>query len=287
MAYELRLGLPKESRPEDDGTAFFLDPVIKEETIRTVAKPRVNLLERRNQSAMLRDDDGRPITFDGQLDPGESVLSQLGEPHRYPMLSMVRERVRRWRFYHQIRTDPESPLRSVQIGTRTPVLAHDGRDLAAAMQTIVEIGDHEQLAEAVADAFDGARIEVAFGEDARFLLMLRTPGVRRSLEAAELSDGTLRYLALLAALYSPRPPELLVLNEPETSLHPRVLEPLARQIIAAAKRSQVIVVSHAAPLVDAVCAARDAVRIELVKPSGQTQVADRGQLDAPSWKWTT
>jgi predicted ATPase len=78
-----------------------------------------------------------------------------------------------------------------------------------------------------------------------------------------------------------------VLNEPETSLHPRVLEPLARQIIAAAKRSQVIVVSHAAPLVDAICKTRDATRIELAKTGGETVVAERGLLDVPAWKWTT
>ena len=53
---------------------------------------------------------------------------------------MFRERLRRWRFYHQIRTDPDSPVRAPQIGTRTPVLAHDGHDLASALQTIIEKG---------------------------------------------------------------------------------------------------------------------------------------------------
>ena len=260
---------------------------MKEETIRTIKSPKVNLLERRNMSAMLRDDEGRPVTFGAQLEEQESVLSQLAEPHRYPMLSIVRERLRRWRFYHQIRTDAESPVRSVQIGTRTPVLAHDGSDLAAALQTIAEIGDGKGFDAAVADAFDGARVVVAYGHDARFRIEFETPGVFRPLEAAELSDGTLRFLALLAALYSPRPPELLVLNEPETSLHPRLLEPLGRQIVAAAARSQVIVVSHAAPLVDVICNAPDATRIELQKHGGETTVADRAPLDEPSWKWTT
>ena len=56
------------------------------------------------------------------------------------------------------------------------------------------------------------------------------PGLLRPLKAAELSDGTLRYLLWIAALLSPRPPELLVLNEPETSLHPDLLPALARLI---------------------------------------------------------
>jgi predicted ATPase len=281
IAYELRLGLPVPA-----GSMFDSDPEVKAETLRTVVTPKVNLLERRLRSAMLRDSDGRPITFGVSLDLNESVLSQLGEPHRYPALSMLRERLRGWRFYHQMRTDAESPMRTAQVGTRTPVLAHDGQDLPAALGTIIENGDGEALADAVRDAFDGARVEVTV-ERSRFRLELHAAGVHRPMDAAELSDGTLRYLALVAALLSPRPPELLVLNEPETSLHPRLLLPLARQIIVAAKRSQVIVVSHAAALVDAVAAERDTVRIELEKQDGETAVAGRRIVDEPAWKWTS
>ena len=115
-------------------------------------------------------------------------LSQLAEPHRYPVLSMLRERLRRWRFYHQIRTDHDSPARSVQVGTRTPVLAHDGHDLAAAIQTILEIGDGESLHDAVAEAFDGARVAI-HAHEGRFQLLLQTPGVLRSLDAAAMLSG--------------------------------------------------------------------------------------------------
>jgi predicted ATPase len=59
---------------------------------------------------------------------------------------------------------------------------------------------------------------------------LRQHGLLRPLKASELSDGTLRYLLLVAALLSPRPPTLMILNEPETSLHPDLLPPLARLI---------------------------------------------------------
>jgi predicted ATPase len=285
MAYELRLGLPATKRKPEPVTAFRHDPLVKEETIRTLTKPKVNLLERRNESAMLRDDDGRARTFGATIDPYESVLSQLAEPHRYPVLALLRERLRRWRFYHQIRTDTESPLRSPQIGSRTTVLSHDGHDLAAALQTIRENGDDIGLAEAIAEAFDGAELTIT-SDNARFAVQLETPGVYRPLEAAELSDGTLRYLALVAALRTPVPPELLVLNEPETSLHPRLLGPLAKQIIEASRQSQVIVVSHAAELVDAICKARNAVRIELVKDAGATKVKGQRPVDEPPWKWT-
>jgi predicted ATPase len=282
-AYELRLGLPS---PPGDGSPFSLDPQVKEETIRTLGKPHVRLLERRKESVMLRDEEGRPQTFAGVIDISESVLSQLAEPHRYPVLSILRERLRRWRFYHQIRTDQDSPLRSPQIGTRTPVMAHDGRDLAAALETIRQNGNDRELDASIAEAFDGASL-VIDAVDTRLHLALQTPGVFRPMDATELSDGTLRYLALLAALRTPRPPELLVFNEPETSLHPRLLAPLGRQIIEASKQSQIIVVSHAQPLVDAIAAHKDATRIDLVKIAGATTVANRRTMDEPSWKWTS
>jgi predicted ATPase len=59
-----------------------------------------------------------------------------------------------------------------------------------------------------------------------------------------LSDGALRYLLLTAALLTPRPPTLLVLNEPETSLHPDLSPALARLIASASPHSQLIVVTH-------------------------------------------
>lgn len=73
---------------------------------------------------------------------------------------------------------------------------------------------------------------------------LSLPGMNRPLAAQEMSDGTLRFLYLAAALLTPRPPELLVLNEPETSLHPRLLEPLAALVVGAARFAQVMLTTH-------------------------------------------
>ena len=94
----------------------------------------------------------------------------------------------------------------------------------------------------------GSKIEIT-SSDGYFEMEKRQHGLLRPLKAAELSDGTLRYLLLIAALLSPRPPDLMILNEPETSLHPDLLPPLARLIAQAAQRTQIIVVSHAEPLV--------------------------------------
>ena len=112
---------------------------------------------------------------------------------------------------------------------------------------IGEIGDRDALARTIADAFDGARVSITH-DGGWFQVGLEQPGVLRRMGAAELSDGTLRYLLLAAALLSPRPPSLLVLNEPETSLHRDLLPALGRLIQAAASRGQVVVVTHSAPL---------------------------------------
>jgi predicted ATPase len=87
---------------------------------------------------------------------------------------------------------------------------------------------------------------------------------------------------LVAALLSPRPPALMILNEPETSLHPDLWPPLARLIEQASKRSQVVVVSHAAALVSALDANADCRQIVLEKELGETVVSDS---TPPDWSW--
>ena len=74
----------------------------------------------------------------------------------------------------------------------------------------------------------------------------------------------------------------MVLNEPETSLHPDLLAPLARLIGAAAARMQVVVVSHAAPLVEALTGRSDCTPILLEKELGETVAAG---LMPPRWIW--
>jgi predicted ATPase len=151
------------------------------------------------------------------------------------------------------------------------------------MQTIREIGNPAELAAAINDAFPGSRIEITSG-DSYFELEMLQHGLLRPLKAAELSDGTLRYLLLIAALLSPRPPDLMILNEPETSLHPDLLPPLARLIAQAARRAQIIVVSHAEPLVSALAQDPQAQRIVLEKQLGETLVQSD---ERPSWTWPT
>ena len=109
----------------------------------------------------------------------------------------------------------------------------------------------------------------------------------RPLTAAELSDGTLRYLLWVAALLTPRPAELMVLNEPEASLHPDLLPALAGLIARACERSQLVVVTHSAALAASLAdnLGDDLSLLRLTKSDGQTAIFGQGLLDEPAWHW--
>ncbi|MCA0302483.1 MAG: AAA family ATPase [Proteobacteria bacterium] len=277
--YAIDLGLPV-----GGATRFGRDPVIKAESLWTgPLLGRANTFaQRKGPVGSLRNPEGAWRMASDRLGAGDSMLTHCSDPRDAAELLTLRETLRDWRFYDHFRTDPEAPARRPQVGTRTPVLASDGADLAAALATIQDVGASEALDEAVADAFPGGSIEVS-EQDGSFEVEMRQHGLLRPLRAAELSDGTLRYLLLVAALLSPRPPTLMILNEPETSLHPDLLPALSRLIARAATASQLIVVSHAAPLVAAL-ETHGAHRIVLEKQLGETVVAD---AERPAWTWPT
>jgi predicted ATPase len=282
FGYLIDLGLP----PPIPASAFHLDPEIKREVLFAgeQARPSSMLVGRRGPAVRVRDEAGKWQDLPIRLAPFESLMTHCADPRATPELLSLRERIRAWRFYDHFRTDASAPARQVQIGTRTPVLAHDGADLAAAIQTIVEIGDQDGFAAAIDDAFPGSAIEIS-SERGYFALQMHQHGLLRPLGPAELSDGTLRYLLLATALMSPRPPELLILNEPETSLHPELLPALARLIINASRRSQVLVVSHAQALIAVLEAEASCSSIELEKRLGETHIRGAGLFDGPGWTW--
>jgi predicted ATPase len=178
-----------------------------------------------------------------------------------------------WRFYHQFRTDAGSPLRYPQIGVQTNVLSHDRSDLAAALETILEIGDTSALDEGIARAFGGATLHISSNETL-FSVQLQVPGLHRPLDAREFSDGQLRFLCLCAALLSPRPPTLIALNEPETSLHPDLYEPLAQLIARASRSTQIWVTTRSRVLADQIGLLANATPVELTLVEGETRRVD-------------
>ncbi|MDO5084762.1 MAG: AAA family ATPase [Arachnia propionica] len=272
FSYLVDLGLPQQSHH----SAFNRDPEIKREAVwgGPVMRKATLVADRRNGHISLHDAAG------GEPSSVPSHASMLFE---VPELRPLRDDLASWRFHDSLRTDAAAPARRPQIGTRTWSLSSDGADVAAVLQTIVEHG-RTDLDALVDDAFPGSRVEIQ-ADNGVFELTMTQPGMLRPLTAAELSDGTLRYLMWLAALHAPRRPPLMALNEPETSLHPSLIPALGR-LIASVTDTQVVVVTHSAALIDAIAAAvADHAVVELVKDHGETVVSGQQLGDRPPWNW--
>ena len=267
-------------------SAFALDPEIKRECIWAGVKfrPASMLVDRRGPVVSVRNEDGEWSVASSHVPTFDSMLTRIADPQRAPEVLTIRETIRAWRFYDHFRVDAEAPIRSPQLGTRTPTLANDGRDLGPALQTIREIGNGAALDRTIEDAFPGSVLEIEHSEG-RFSIGLKQPGMLRALTAAELSDGTLRFLLWSAALLTPRPPPLMVLNEPETSLHPDLLPALARLILEASKWSQLWIVSHSARLIAALEESGSCNSLRLAKDMGETQIVGQELIETPSWQW--
>jgi predicted ATPase len=281
FGYAIDLGLP----PARATSAFNGDPEIKRECIwaAPVFRPASLLVDRRGSVVRSRAERGWD-TVSHNLEKFDSVLARLADPQRTPEVLTLRDQIRSWRFYDHFRTDADAPARQPHVGTYTPVLADDGHDLAAALQTIREIGDERALDDAIGDAFPGSKLRIS--QDRRlFEIEMMHHGLLRSLSATELSDGTLRYLLLIAVMLTPRPPGLMIFNEPETSLHPDLLPALARLIAKASEQSQVWVVSHSPVLVTALQKQAGCTSIVLKKELGETTVEGLDLLDRPAWSW--
>lgn len=253
-------------------TAFKTDPDMKVETLRFGGAKGKIVAKRRGPSVELRTMDGGLETVPLPFHAPESMLAEVRDGTSYPALAATREILTRWRFYHQFRSDPDSPMRRPQVGFHSPVLAHDGSNLAATLRSIYEADQGGSIDQAVESAFPGTRWRPV-DDSMRFQLQIARGGLDRWLNASELSDGTLRFFCLCAALLTPKPPPLLVLNEPEASLHPGVLEPLAALIAKVPHETQIIVVTHAQPLARAIAVECDAKTVELVRFEDETRRA--------------
>lgn len=287
FSYAVALGLPSPTSGEsrDRPTLFARDPEVKEELIWAGGshRPASELVRRKGPLVQVREERSWRTLTDGMA-PFDSLFDTRGAAD-CPEIGYLRQRLADWRFYDHFRTDPLAPARQAQVGTRTPVLDAEGRDLAATLQTIREIGDPQVLDAVIEQAFPGSRLSIK-AQEGLFTLSLQQAGMLRPLQAAELSDGTLRFMLLAAALLTPRPPGLLVLNEPETSLHPDLLPALAELVAVASRRCQVWIISHSSRLVAALERIPHRQSLSLEKSLGETRIAGQASLlDEPAWRW--
>jgi predicted ATPase len=267
LRYEVSVGFP----PPTAG-AFPEEPQIKTETLSHVSGGRAHrVMDRKGYSVMVRDDDGRPVALDIDILGSETVLGRLEDPVRHPELDEVRRTLLEWRFYHDLRTDPASPLRRPCVAVAAPTLAADGANLAAVFATLAHIRqDTADLDRMIDRALPGCRLVCAGEVQASFGLSY-PDFPKRVFGAEELSDGTLRFLALAGALMSYRLPPFVALNEPESSLHAD-LEPLGEMIVQAAARTQVWLVTHSQRLADVIDRSGLGAVRQVVKRDGATTV---------------
>lgn len=277
--YEVETGLVAQYEVESGVRApaaagFLLEPQIKAETLTMSGGRRpVVVLSRKGPAGFARDEAGRKEELKSGLLASETALGSLQDAARFPDLDLVRRTLLDWRFYHAFRTDRDAPLRQPCLAVTTPTLSSDGSDLAAVFATLAWIRqDMHDLDTAVGDAFPGARLDVPEpGRTASFgVVFPEYP--QRVFEAGELSDGTLRYLALAGALLSYRLPAFIALNEPETSLHPDLLEPLARMVVRASQRTQIWLVTHSQRLAAALAEHGRTVPRRVVKQEAATWI---------------
>lgn len=180
-----------------------------------------------------------------------SILAQRRDPHQYPELTHLGWVLGHIHLYRDWRFGRNTPLRWPQsVALPNHRLESDGSNLALVLNRLASNpGAKRQLLEALRELYDGIddyHVEI---EGGTVQLVLFEAG--RRVPATRLSDGTLRYLCLLAVLCHPDPGAVVCIEEPELGLHPDVLPTVAALIQRASERTQLIVTTHSDVLVDA------------------------------------
>lgn len=184
------------------------------------------------------------------VQPEQSILSQVRDPEHYPELAWLQQSYERIALYRNWTFGPGTPLRREQsTHGRSDFLLDGGENLALVLSKIRARVKPDLLA-ALSKLYDGIEDITLTIDGGNVLLFLEERG-GREIPATRLSDGTLRYLCLLAILLHPEPPPLLVLEEPELGLHPDVIPTVADLLRHASQRTQLVVTTHSRMLVDA------------------------------------
>jgi len=191
------------------------------------------------------EEDGR--TNVGLLMKGIGSLAGAGTPFRPFWAS--------WSIHRDVRTDRESELRGASVTRDENRVESEGQNLIAVLHTLYENDRdfEESLDKAMSAAFPNDYDKLVFPPEAdgRTQLRVRRKHRKRADSSADLSDGTLRFLMLMAILGSPDPAPLIAVDEPETGLHPRMLPIIAEVAANAALKSQIIFTTHSPELLDA------------------------------------
>ena len=223
---------------------------------------------------------GDAVHFSKYFNPGESLISDAGGPEQLWLWSL-RERYKKICLYRHWSLGPDTKLR-IPCDAHLPsdFLQEDHGNLPIVLSQLSGIYKRA-LVDALKELFDGivdVRCAVTAGTVALFL----EEAGSRSIPATRLSDGTLRYLCLLAILLHPDPPPLICIEEPELGLHPDVLPMLCDLMVDASSRSQIVVTTHSDVLVDALTDRPESV-VVCEKHDGQTEMRRLDRAELSKW----
>jgi len=211
-----------------------------------------------------------------------SILSQRRDPERYPEITYLAEVYENLRIYREwsfgrnaiVRVPQPSDMRNDRLEedfSNLGLVLSRLRKRPAVKAAITQA--LKDLYEGVTDfeiIVDGGTVQVFFSEG------------DYSIPATRLSDGTLRYLCLLAILCDPSPPPLVCIEEPELGLHPDIIPKVADLLVAASARTQLIVTTHSDVLVDALSDTPEAV-VVCEKHDGHTEMRRLRKDELSAW----
>lgn len=228
-----------------------------------------------------RDETQRQLRLE-EIDPQQSILAQRKDPDQYPELTWLGETFNRMRLYRESSFGRHTPPRQPQpADLPNDFLLEDGRNLGLVLNRLKrepKIKDRiletmRQLYEGVIDldiSLEGGTVQV-FAQEGSIMV-----------PATRLSDGTLRFLCLLAILCHPNPPPLVCIEEPELGLHPDVLPALGDLLREASQRCQLIVTTHSDRLVDTLTDTPESV-VVCEKHDGKTEMHRLDKADLAEW----
>jgi predicted ATPase len=215
-----------------------------------------------------------------KINPEESVLSQVKDPERYPTLAYLAEMYSGFRLYREWTFGRYTPPRQAQkADLPTAYLSETCDNLPLVLNSLRPRvkGDIIEALNCLYPNIDDFNIQIEGG-----WVQLYLEEGRFHIPATRLSDGTLRYLCLLAILCHPSPPPLVCIEEPELGLHPDVIPNLANLMISASERCQLIVSTHSEILVDALTDTPESVLV-CEKENGKTQMQRLKSKELEKW----
>src|ERR1700677_873003 len=224
----------------------------------------------------------RRLSNDVVAEFDQSILAQLRDPEHYPEITCLSETYERIRIYREWAFGRNTIFREPQkADMRNDRLEEDFSNLGLFLSRLRKTPKVKKaILDGLKDLYDGITDYEVFVEGGSVQVFLNEGEF--SIPATRLSDGTLRYLCLLAILCDPTPPPLICIEEPELGLHPDILPKLADLLVAASERTQLIVTTNSDILVDAMTERPEAVVI-CEKHEGQTEMRRLVKKDLEIW----